>query len=44
MGASISGEDELIVRRWHATRKPSLSLERAIASKDSYELRVESVS
>lgn len=43
MGASISQQNELTVRRWHATRAPSLALERAVASKDSYEMKIEPV-
>lgn len=44
MGASISPTNELTVRRWHATRAPSLTLERAVASKNTYELRIEPAS
>ena len=44
MGASISPSDELTVRRWHATRAPSLTLERATPSKSTYELTAERAS
>jgi len=43
MGASISPQNELTVRRWHATRTHCLTLERVVASKDTYEMKIEPV-
>lgn len=43
MGASISPKDELTVRRWHATRTPAITIERSVASRNTYELKIEPV-